>query len=197
MKKDEKRFLVLNILLIILEVIGFIVTFKTTKSLQIQYFTEDSNLLMLGASLIVTYFLLAKKEIPKWLSILYHTAVLGLTITFLVVIFILAPMYKFNYSYLLFNNVMLYFHTLCPVLAIVTYLFFSKTSIEKKDLPYTMIFALLYTIIILMCNVCRVIEGPYPFLMVYKQPIIVSILWVIVIDGGAYCISNILYKLKK
>ena len=197
MKKEEKKLLILNILIILLEILGFALTLKLTKSIAIQYYTEDSNLLMLITSIIFTYYLIAKKEIPKWLDILYHMAVLGLTITFLVVLFVLAPMYNFNYVGLLFNGIMLFFHTLCPILAIVTYLFFYKNKITKKHLPYTMLFTIIYSVIIIICNICRVIEGPYPFLMIYKQPIYLSIIWVIVIDGGAYLLSKGVLALKE
>ena len=39
-------------------------------------------------------------------------------------------------------------------------------------------------------------EGPYPFLMVYKQPVWASVLWLIAIPGGAYLIALLLYKLS-
>lgn len=196
MKKKDKTLLILNIIIIILEIAGLITTIKTLGKLDLQYYTECSNIIMLITSLIYTYYLLNKKDIPKWLEILYHMAVLGLTITFLVVILVLAPMYKFIYGWLLFSGAMLYFHTLCPILAIITYLFFMKIHLNKHEIIYTMLFTIIYSVVIIVCNICHIVEGPYPFLMVYKQPVYMSILWLILIDGGAYLLSLGLYKIK-
>ena len=41
----------------------------------------------------------------------------------------------------------------------------------------------------------RVVEGPYPFLRVYEQPVYMSIIWVIVILGSAYGIAFLLASL--
>ena len=197
MEKKEKRALVLNLIIIILEIIGLVISMVSSKRLMIEYYTEESNIFLLIVSSIYVFYLLTKRKIPKWLSILKHMAVLGLSITFLVVIFVLAPMYNFNYGWMLFYKAMLYHHTLCPILAFITYLFVEEHKLSKKDIPYTMIFTLAYTVILITCNLLKIVEGPYPFLMVYKQPIYMSILWVILIDGGAYLLSKGIYKIKK
>ena len=93
--------------------------------------------------------------------------------------------------------VMAYHHTLCPILAIISYIFFENNKIKKKDIPYTMIFTITYTIILIICNILHIIEGPYPFLLIYKQPVYMSILWILIIDGGAYLLSKGLYIAKK
>lgn len=197
MNKKKNIKLYLNILIIILELIGLFITLKTAHKIEIKYYTECSNIMMLITSIILTYYLLKKKTIPKWLNILTHMSVLGLTVTFLVVILILSPMYNFNYRLLLFSGGMLYFHTLCPIISILTYLFSSKIHINKKDIKYTMIFTILYSIIIILLNIFRILEGPYPFLMVYKQPIYMSIIWIILLEGGTYLLSMALYIIKK
>ena len=197
MKKKDKTLLILNIIMIILEIAGLITTLITLGNIELQYYTECSNILMLITSSIYTYYLLNNKNIPKWLEILYHMAVLGLTITFLVVILILAPMYNFIYGWLLFSGAMLYYHTLCPILAIITYIFFADNHLNKHEIIYTMLFTIIYSVVIIICNICHIVEGPYPFLMVYRQPVYMSILWVILLEGGAYLLSLGLYKLTK
>ncbi len=197
MKRKNKIAIVLNILIIILEIVGLVISTKAGGRLLIEYYTEDSNILLLIAASIYTLYLLNKKKIPRWLSILKHMAVLGVAITFLVVVFILAPMYNFNYSWMLFGGAMAYHHTLCPILAIISYIFFENNKIKKKDIPYTMIFTIAYTIILIICNILHIIEGPYPFLLIYKQPVYMSILWILIIDGGAYLLSKGLYITKK
>ena len=197
MKKKENRALYLNIIIIVLEIIGLIVYIKKTKTLSIEFYTIDSNILMLVASSIYTYYILQNKKIPEWLNILKHMAVLGLSITFLVVIFILAPMSKFNYGMLLFKDSMLYQHTLCPILAFISFIFFEKNTMKKDHLLYTMMFTIIYSVVIIICNILHIIKGPYQFLYIYEQPIYMSILWIVLIDGGAYLLSKGLYKIKK
>ena len=41
-------------------------------------------------------------------------------------------------------------------------------------------------------NILRIYNGPYPFLMVHNQTIIVSIMWVIIIFLLAFLISNMI-----
>jgi len=197
MNKKKNITLYLNILIIILELIGLFITLKTAHKIEIKYYTECSNIMMLITSFLLTCYLLKKKTIPKWLNILTHMSVLGLTVTFLVVLFILSPMYNFNYGLLLFRGSMLYFHTLCPIISIITYFFSSQIHIAKKEIKYTMLFTIIYSIVILLLNIFRILEGPYPFLMVYKQPIYMSIIWILLLEGGAYLLSIVLYKIKK
>ena len=90
MNKKKKITLYLNIFIIILELIGLFITLKTAHKIEIKYYTECSNIMMLITSFLLTYYLLKKKTIPKWLNILTHMSVLGLTVTFLVVILILS-----------------------------------------------------------------------------------------------------------
>ena len=45
-------------------------------------------------------------------------------------------------------------------------------------------------------NVLCLVEGPYPFLMVYNQPILQSILWIIIIYAITYAIALILKKVN-
>lgn len=197
MDKRDKKLLLANISIIILEIIGLTITLPVTKKIELRFYTEDSNILMLVTSIITSYYILKKKLTSRWLDVLYHMSVLGLTVTFLVVVFILGPMYKFNYAWLLFGGSMLYLHTICPIVAFITYILFYKNHINKKDLPYTMSFTVIYAVIIIICNLFHIIDGPYPFLMIYKQPIYISLLWIVLILGGAYLLSVGIYTIKR
>ena len=163
----------------------------------IQFYTEDSNILALVTSCLFVYFLLSNKKLPKWLNTLKYISTTCVTITFLVVIFILAPMYNFNYLSLLFDGTMLYHHTICPLLCIITFLFFDKlNNYEKKDILYAFSFTIIYAVVLIALNLFEVVKGPYPFLMVKEQTIIESFIWIIVILGFAYMIAKCLFVLK-
>ena len=48
----------------------------------------------------------------------------------------------------------------------------------------------------IVLNVLKIVEGPYPFLLVYKQPIFHSIIWTILILAMTYAIALILKKVN-
>lgn len=49
---------------------------------------------------------------------------------------------------------------------------------------------LAYALAAILLNLCRIIEGPYPFLMVYAQPWYASVMWCIVILGIAGLLAS-------
>lgn len=192
----KKMSLVLNLLIVIFEIIGLMITFNLNHRIAIEYYTEDSNILALFSSLLFVIYLIRNKNIPRWLELFKYMTTICLTVTFLVVIFILAPMYNFNYYYMLFYNNLIFQHLLCPIISIITFIFFDNLSIiDKKDSLIGITLTLLYAFVLIILNVFKLIEGPYPFLMVYNQTIYMSIVWFILIIGLSYLISLFLKKL--
>ena len=66
--------------------------------------------------------------------------------------------------------------------------------LERPQLPvraaiYAMLPTLLYGTITMLLNILRKLNGPYPFLHVYEQPVYMSIIWFIAIIGGSYLIA--------
>lgn len=194
----RKISLSLNIIIIILELIGFLLTIKENGRLGIEYYTEDSNILALISSSIFVIYILFNKKIPKYLKLLKYTSTICLTVTFLVVIFILAPMYNFNYGFLLFHNELLFHHLLCPIICIISFIFFDGMQ-EYKIIDNILVTSvtLLYGLILIILNIKKVVDGPYPFLKVYNQPIYISIIWAISIISFSYLIALLLRKLNK
>ncbi|MBQ1812977.1 MAG: hypothetical protein II119_03395 [Bacilli bacterium] len=184
-----------NILIVIMEIIAFIITYKQIHTVAIQYYTEDSNLLALISSLIFLIYLLFNKKIPRWLEIFKYVSTTCLMLTFLVVIFILSPMYNFNYYYMLFSGNLIFHHLLCPIFSFITLIFFDNINVYKKDYLYSVLATSIYAVVLIILNIFKVLEGPYPFLYVYKQPIYISILWFIIIFSITYVINYILMKL--
>ena len=106
-------------------------------------------------------------------------------------------MYNFNYSYMLFYQELILHHLICPILSIITFIFFDNIKIEKNNIKYGISFTLIYAFIIIILNILKIVIGPYPFLMVYNQPIYMSIIWFILIVGLSYLISIILIRKKE
>ena len=112
MKKRDVSLLI-NLLIIVFEIVGLISNYLYNSRIDIEFYTEDSNILLLICSTLFVYYLIKRKSIPKWLHIFKYLATVCVTITFIVVLFILAPIYNFNYGLLLFGNTMLFHHTIC------------------------------------------------------------------------------------
>lgn len=195
--------LLINLTIIVLEIIGAILSVGKNGWSSFQFYTEDSNyLLTISATIFSVYLiinLLSKKSIPSWVYFLKYIAVCCVTLTFLVVLFVLGPMAESSapgvgYVAMLFNNSMLYHHFLCPLLALLSFFLCEREyRMDKKALFIGSAPTLLYATIIIILNLTRAIVGPYPFLRVYEQPWYMSIMWVIIIIGGAFLIQWLLW----
>lgn len=187
----KKMDVYLNVLIIILEVIGLIISIKAFGKDVFIYYTQDSNIFLMLASIF--YLATYKNKDRKLASVLKFGATLSVLVTFLVVITILSPTMHLTYHWLLLEDANLFYHTLCPILAVVTFLFFDKVEVKGfKDIIGALVFTFIYTGVFLILNLAKVVEGPYPFLMVYENSILVTIIWFIVIEGGAILLAKLL-----
>lgn len=192
MKKRES--IILNVLIIILEIIGLIFSIKEIGKSAFIYYTQLSNIFLLISSILYLIFIDQKR---RFVSIIKYGATLSVIITFVVVILILGPTYEFNYSWLLFSKANLCYHLICPILAFISFVFFEQHNIGgAKDYFYSMIFTFLYSIVMIILNIINVVDGPYLFLRVTHNSIFESLLWIIIIIGGAYVMTYLLSKLK-
>ena len=106
-------------------------------------------------------------------------------------------MYNFNYNFLLFKNELLYHHLLCPILSIITFIFFDEIeTYNLKENIFSLSFTIIYAIVLIILNIVKIVDGPYPFLQIYNQSIIMSIVWAITILVITYIIALILRKLQ-
>ena len=196
--------LALNLCLVILEIKGMTIRITRHGSFGFEYYTQDSNLLMLIVAAMACFFILRKMikrtDYPRWFSILKYTATLALLLTNLIVVFVLAPGIGFpqGYQLLVFTGAMYYTHLVCPVLAMVSFCLFEKHNLNhKNDAFLAIIYTLVYAVILLILNILHVVWGPYPFLMVYDQPIWTSLLWCVGILGGTYLLALALKCLRR
>ena len=113
----------------------------------------------------------------------------------MVVILVLAPMYNFNYGWMLFYRQLSIYHTLGPILSIISFILYEEYH-SNKVLP-AISYTLLYALVMITLNICNVVDGPYPFLRVMHQPVWASILWCSVILLINYGLSFLLLKFNK
>ncbi len=109
-------------------------TLSAARLAMFKYFTVDSNVLM---GLFALYIAIEqclvlrgkKTEISKCASVLALTGTVGLTLTMLVTIFFLTPTMAAEYGlFANFKNSNFFLHLVNPILAIVVFLGFEKTT---------------------------------------------------------------------
>ncbi len=196
--------LVLNIIIVILEIIGFTISIQHIEGIGLNYFTQESNLFALIVCLIFIVLIIKNLKnktnvFPKWIKVSRSIVVVSLTTTLLVSFFILSRMItEMGLFNIMFTSSMLYHHTLCPLLMLISFLFFEEINFNKK-IYYLIGIAhvLVYGVITMFLNIIHVMDGPYPFLKVYDQSIYMSIIWFIAIIGGSYLISYIINVLNR
>lgn len=184
----------LNIIIIIVEIIGLILCYKELGINSFIYYTLLSNLFLLISCIL---YLFKNKIKSRVVDIMKFGSTLSVTVTFLVVLFILGPNKDLTYHFLLLEGANFFYHLVCPVLGIITFLFFDDVKISGfKDVLGAFVFTVLYSIVILTLNIFKVIVGPYPFLRVYENPLFVSLLWIVILECGTILLGIGLEKLK-
>ena len=194
--------LISNLLIVVLEVISFIILINRNGGVTVgivYFYTRLSNLLALIAGIFVLIVIIKNKsgELPKWLSMLRYIATIMLFVTFLISIFVLTPAVGSFYK-MMIENQLKFHHLLCPLISIISFIFFEKGGVlTTKDNVLALIPTLVYGIVMLILNGARVVDGPYPFLRVYNQPVWATILWFVGIFLGAFLLGLVLRLLRK
>lgn len=148
-----------NFVIFIMALIAWIVmmvgdgstTLSATGMGTLRYFTILSNLFVGLCSLLMGIFQLVglvRKEVStrEWMLVLKHASVTGITITFLVVLFFLAPRADQGY-WSMFMGSNLFFHLIIPVLTILNFLFLeNEPRLQFKYTPFSIFPVLIYGI---------------------------------------------------
>lgn len=186
--------IVLSVIIIILEIIALIVCYNSF-GINLAYYTIDSNIFLLISTIL---YLITINNVPKIVQLIKYSSTLSVFITFLVVVFVLYPMYDFNFQFMFLNGPNLYMHVLCPLLAVISFIFFDSNEIENslKNNLRSLYFTIIYAIILISLNILNVVSGPYPFLKVNQQSPLMSLFWIVLILGGALILSKVLLFLK-
>jgi hypothetical protein len=195
-KRKALAFLALNATIVILELIGTTICFNEIGAQMLIFYTQLSNLFLLIAATINSYFAVRalkdkKYKIPTPAYTLFYAATCATTVTLLTVIFVLSWMYG-DLIYILTAGSMLFTHTLCPVLALITHFAFTPKALNKNAASRALLFTLFYGGVAIVLNITETWHGPYPFLYIYEQPVWASFAWFVGIICGAYGIARLL-----
>jgi len=191
--KRNRTAVILNILLVIFETYSCGSVILRSGAGGLIPFTVLSNLFTLAASL--SYLLFRNRRIS---SNLRFASAVSLALTFLVVVFLLIPMQAGRglteaVQGMLFHDVMPFHHLICPWISVISFIFFEEDEIKKEDCITACLPMAIYAVVIVICNILRIIEGPYPFLRVYDQPIYMTILYAIGIPLFTYGIARLIF----
>ena len=170
--------IIANVLIIIMEIIAFRISFKRIRWEMFIYYTELSNLITLISS---AAYLLTGGNVPA----LRYLSAVELTMTFLVTLCILAPMGG-GFKKLMLEDNGIYHHTLVPILSVLSYVLWEEHS-TLWLLP--VILTVIYGLTMMYLNVIGKMDGPYPFLRVRHQSRTASVLWFFALIGVITAIS--------
>ena len=126
---------------------------------------------------------------PRGVHLLRYVSTCTVAVTFLVVVTILAPA-SHDYFSVLLGGSLLWLHTLCPLLSMISLIFFEgEPPLERRDELIALIPTALYAAVFVVLNLLRLVRGPYFFLLVYDQPLWMSALWLVLILGIALLLA--------
>ena len=209
MTKHQKA-LYCNIAIILCEVVALVYSILYHGASLFLYYTQICNLLALvGSGLYLVYQ--RRETLPKWLRLVRYTNVVTLAITFLVVVVFLTPLICMREVFanhesfatgmwiaakeMFLGGSVFFHHIVCPILTYISFVYFEKgEGISKRESLYALIPTVLYAAVLIVLNILRVVEGPYPFLMVYEQGPILSCLWAAVIFAIAYLLGAVVWR---
>ena len=191
----------MNFLIVYFETIAVPMSWAMGGTIMFTMYTELSNIFNGAVCLLVGLWQLGciftGRELPLWLKRLKFMATSCLLLTFLTVVFVLAPMNGEGGLYMLLcTSSMLYHHLLNPMAALLSYLLLEREPhLPRSDMRWALLPTLAYAAVILPLNILRVIVGPYPFFEVYHQPVYVSVLWAVGLLGVNYLYAWLLWHL--
>lgn len=218
MKKIKISY-ILNIIIVIMTIIGFITmitnfkfmhgqetTIASSPNGRFRFFTIDSNLLI---GIVTFIFLLQERkllkgEITKIKRIFYilkyvGTCAVGLTLG-VVVLYLewLTPYGPLS----MYMNTNLFFHGLIPLLSVITFIFFEKSNnLKIKDTIFgmipTMIYAIYYITNILIHIENKMVSLDYDWYYFVQAGINTFIKMIVIIIGFSYIICLGLWFLNK
>ena len=175
--------IILNILILVFEVYAIIISKPEQRHQMLAYYTVLSNLATMISSVLLLIF--GPRSFPV---LLRYLSTCMMTMTFIVTVCVLVPMGG-GLKKLLFSGTGLFHHLICPILCLVSYVFF-ETHSRMWAVPVILTFV--YGMIMLWLNHTGKVDGPYPFFRVGRQSVRATVLWMAVLTCAITAISVIL-----
>ena len=178
--------LVISFFIIASEIVCLVITFQRERFRMFRYYTILSNCMTL-----VSTALILPVGAASFAAALRYLSVCMMTMTFLVVVFVLVPMTK-DVKGMLFHGTELFYHTVNPILTVLSYVLWEAHS-RAWLLPVGV--TLVYGFLMMYLNHIGVADGPYPFLKVNDQSKGATAAWICalfaLIGGIAWAYSRL------
>jgi hypothetical protein len=192
---NKKALIAVNIVIVVLEIIAFIHDCYAFGISLFEWYTVDSNVLQLIISAAVIFFCIKDRPLPPVLTILHFISAVGLTVTFLIAAFVLAP--EGGIAYYFIENVAPINHFIGPLLSVISLLFLEIVpQLPVRIIVWPAAVSLCYGVICLILNGLRILDGPYFFLKVYEQPVGTIVLWFVIIALLCIGLAFLYYRIK-
>lgn len=188
---------IFNAMAVIFGVAGIVVHIFEYGWLMFQYYTLLSNLFCTLACLACLIAELKRGEETERTVAWKYLSCCTVAVTLVIVFFVLSPMASKGWNMTLLEAE-LYFqkggscfhHLLCPLTAILSFIFADRKLSDKRLPSLALIFTTLYGIIIVFLNWLGVLTGPYPFLEIRKIGFASTALWMLGILIGSFVIAE-------
>lgn len=196
--------IVLNIFIILFEIYVLIINLMGSGAGILLFFTDISNFFTLVASCCyVVYFIFffshKNSRVPLWLVIIKYFSCCMMLLTFLVVAFVLAPVGGgLCAEFVLFFGTMLFTHTVCPIILIISFIFFEKDiKLKFKYVWFSVLLPIIYGLVIICLDLAGIVVAPYAFLRTSERSLILNLVWILTLIVGMYCLNLFVYLLKR
>ena len=117
-------------------------------------------------------------------------SVMMLTMSFLVIMLVIAPMK--GWAMLFDLGGMLFLHLEVPILGVLDFLFLADMyPLEKKDVVISLTPMMLYAAIVLLTLIIAGNDdlAPYTFMRIHSQPVYETVLWMVGLFALGYALS--------
>ena len=160
----------------------------------LRFYTQSSNVLAMFVCVICAACeigcLVKKRALPHWAQLLRYIAACCLIVTMVVSACILVPMNPAeSLRGFMLEGVLLYVHTLCPLVMLVGFLLSGGAQIKLLHALIALIPTIVYGIITLVMNARRVYTGPYFFFEIYRQTWTQTVMWLSIVVGGNFALA--------
>ncbi len=171
--------LVLNIAALIAGVVGIV--FRIVRNFDdfFLYYTQLSNVAaVISSAMYIIFFNSDNERVRAFVRGARYLGACGLTLTFIVVMCVFLPVGGADAAGKLLATINgILHHSVCPVLSIVSYLFFEEGVRSRKAVLIPIVATAVYAFTLYTLNFLRLAKAPYPFFEVYEHEIFELILW--------------------
>ncbi len=170
----------------------------TFNSNMLFFFSAWSNVLPAICAVFSLYYLHKEEKLPRLLAAMKLASVMMLTMSFLVIVLVIAPLK--GWAMLFDFGGMIFLHLIVPILGALDFLFLADMyPLEKKDVIISLTPMMLYATMVLLTLIIAGNDdlAPYTFMRIHSQPVYETILWMVGLFALGYALSYGFWRLVR